>query len=63
MLCINAKIIILSVISDLKIFSFSADFSFFCCSNLRAFFYFQLNLSYFTLISAVFQLFWAISVF
>ena len=27
--------------SDLKIYSFSADFSFFYCSNLRTFFYFS----------------------
>ena len=45
---------------DLKIFSFSADFSFFCCSNLRTSFYFQPNFSYFTLISSCFSAFLSI---
>ena len=35
-------------------------FSFFCCSNLRTFFYFQPNLSYFTLISSHFSAFLSI---
>ena len=47
-------------ISDLKMFSFSADFSFFCCSNLRIIFYFQPNFSYFTLISSCFSAFLSI---
>ena len=47
-------------LTDLKIFSFSADFSIFCCSNLHTFFYFQPNLSYFTLISSRFSAFLSI---
>ena len=49
--------------ADLKIFSFSADFSFFCCPNLRTFNYFQPNWAILPWFQAVFQLFLAFSVF
>ena len=52
--CFDAVSCFQVIYTDLKIFSFSADFSFFYCSNLRTFFYFQPNLSYFTLISSRF---------
>ena len=49
--------------SDLKICSFSAGFSFFCCSNSHTFFHFHPIWAILPWVQAIFQLFWAFPVF